>query len=100
MDLPHFKHCSQPWLRRLLALLMLCFALNTFAHAGHSHDSKAAGDVLCGYCSTFAHTADAPVRDLVAPLQQVVFEYRNPASIAVRSARPLTSAQPRAPPTH
>ncbi len=51
------------WLRVALAALMLAFALNSIAHAAHTHEQGSASTVLhstaCGYCVTFG-AADAP----------------------------------------
>lgn len=98
MALPRFNHCSHTWLRRTLALLMLCFALSTVAHAGHSHDAKAQVDTLCGYCTTFSHAADAPVRIGVVPASQTLLGYTSTECADVRSGRIETAAQPRGPP--
>lgn len=51
------------WLRATLAALLLAFALNSIAHAAHTHEQGSAGTVFhstaCGYCVTFG-AADAP----------------------------------------
>ena len=95
------KFRSSPWLRRLAALLALSFALGAVAHAGHTHDPKAAAGLhaVCGYCVSFDNVADAPAQSaIVAPA---------PSGAAVGGAgftnavgqQPQTSAQARAPPS-
>lgn len=98
MDL-RFKYCSLPRLRQALALLMLCFALSTVAHAGHSHAPRAGVDNICGYCTAFSHAVDAPVRIRIVPPSQTVLAYDSTGRDVLHSVRPRATAQPRAPPS-
>lgn len=95
---------SSQWLRATLAGLLLAFALNTVAHASHRHDlagsASTAHSITCGYCTTFGGVADLPVRVPIFRLdlrtELALFHPDPPALIA----RPVSTAQPRAPPHH
>jgi len=90
------------WLRVVLAGLLLAFALNSVAHAAHTHDATTAtvAHSACGYCATFNSLGDAPVyahslpSPVLTPLEAVA-----PRDVAI-ALRPTLSAQPRAPPIH
>ncbi len=90
------------WIRAVLAVLVLAFALNTIAHAAHAHDSvghAVTHHVACGYCAAFGGgMADAPSH---AGTVIAVFTSRVPAPtfIPVPELRLEGNiAQPRAPP--
>ena len=93
---------STNWMRAALALLVLAFALDSVAHAAHTHDSTPAAvahHVACGYCATFAtglggtpvHTI--PAAATLAPRLLPVPQYAAPAQ-----QRLANTAQARAPP--
>lgn len=100
-----FEFARKPpqWLRVVLAGLMLAFALNSIAHAAHTHDAKTTVTVAhgaCSYCATFGGLGDSPVyaHSLPAPaLTQA--EAPGPREVSI-ARRPTFSAQPRAPPFH
>lgn len=88
-------------LRAVLAVLLLSFAINTIAHASHTHDAEQASvadHIACAQCLFFGVLADTPhhapfhVRvDL--PGTQIV---ENHAPIL--AAQPVLAAAPRGPP--
>ncbi|MGE0114149.1 MAG: DUF2946 family protein [Steroidobacteraceae bacterium] len=52
-----------PWLCIALQVLVLCFALGTLAHAGHTHElgsSSTETHYNCDYCTSFGGLIDAP----------------------------------------
>jgi hypothetical protein len=87
-----FQAARRPtdWVRIALAALVLAFALDSIAHATHTHDSNAAAvahHVACGYCATFGASLGAtpvhvgpvvteltlrlaPLPEFVVPVQQ------------------------------
>ena len=87
-----FQAARRPtdWVRFALAALVLAFALDSVAHAAHTHDSNAAAvahHVACGYCATFGASLGAtpvnpgpvvaalaprlaPLPQFVAPVQE------------------------------
>lgn len=91
------------WLRVALAGLLLAFALNSIAHAAHTHDATTTTVVAhaaCGYCATFGSVNDAPVcaHSLPTPTLTLI-ESLDPRETLV-ARRPASSAQARAPPIH
>lgn len=109
IDLPHpmriFEFARKPpqWLRVVLAGLMLAFALNSVAHAAHTHDAKttvAVAHSACGYCATFGGLGDSPTyaHSLTVPAL-IRVEAPGPREVSI-ARRPTSSAQPRAPPVH
>lgn len=91
-----------PWLRVVLAGLLLAFALDSVAHAAHTHDATTVGVAhsACGYCATFGGLGDAPVHAHSLPIPVFTpIEAFDPHE-AVIPRRPTFSAQPRAPPIH
>jgi len=90
------------WLRVALAALLLAFALNSIAHAAHTHEQGTAGTVLhstaCGHCVAFG-TADAPPAHVIAlpalSFARIGIVDRNAQFI---SRRLVAVAQARAPP--
>lgn len=90
------------WLRVVLAGLLLAFALNSIAHAAHTHETTAptAVHAACGYCATFGSVHDAPVYAHSLPIPALtLIESSDPREILV-ARRPASSAQARAPPIH
>ena len=92
-----------PWLRSVLAALLLCFTLGTLAHAGHRHETQANGKIdthfQCDYCHSFGGLMDAP--QTVGPQ---LFVASHDGEIAQRdsvhhSAIVIGLPQARAPPT-
>lgn len=90
------------WLRVALAGLLLAFALNSIAHAAHTHESIApsATHVACGYCATFGGVDAAPVYSHSLPTPTFTpIESADPREIYA-ARRPASAAQARAPPVH
>jgi hypothetical protein len=109
VELPYpmriFEFARKPpqWLRVVLAGLMLAFALNSIAHAAHTHDAKTTITVAhsaCGYCATFGGLGGSPVYAHSLPVPALIqVEAAGPREVPV-ARRPTFSAQPRAPPVH
>lgn len=96
-----FRKPSQ-WLRVALAGLLLAFALNSIAHAAHTHEATApaATHVACGYCATFGSIDAAPVYAHSLPTPTFTL-LESPDSREIQVARrPASSTQARAPPIH
>lgn len=102
--MPVFQLARTPpqWLRVLLVGLLLGFALNSIAHAAHTHDPAKTVNVAhstpCGYCATFGGLCSAPsyAHAPSAPaLTQIEISDRQQLAIA---RHPSCFAQPRAPP--
>jgi hypothetical protein len=103
LPMPLFRVFRTPpqWLRAMLLVMALGFALNSIAHASHSHDvtGAAAQHLSCGYCAHLGALADGPKHaDGVAPLSSSE-RLEAQAHTALRSRAPELSAQPRAPPS-
>jgi hypothetical protein len=102
-SMPLFRVFRTPprWLRAMLLVMALGFALNSAAHASHSHDvtSAAAQHLSCGYCVHLGAFADGPKHaHAVAPLSSSE-RLEAQAHTALRSRVPELAAQPRAPPS-
>jgi hypothetical protein len=88
-------------LRAMLAVLALTLTLNGIAYVTHHHEAIRGATThaeLCGYCSAFGGLAAAP-SDLLkfrslAPMVPVMLLF----AVLLPRRRPLTAAQPRAPP--
>ncbi len=91
---------KQSWLRTAIAVLVLCFALGSIAHAGHSHEQKNTGvHVVCDYCVSFSGLIDAPLPTaLVDAAQFITVTLAIPATGFI-ATRPVGTAQARAPPS-
>ncbi|HWK73197.1 MAG TPA: DUF2946 family protein [Povalibacter sp.] len=90
------------WLRVVLAGLLLAFALDSVAHAAHTHDatSVTVTHSACGYCAAFGGLGNAPVYAHTLPIPALTpIEAPDPREIVI-ARRPTFSAQPRAPPIH
>jgi hypothetical protein len=90
------------WLRVALAGLLLAFAINSIAHAAHTHETTVAPAMhtACGYCATFGSVSDAPVYAQSLPIPTLtLIESSDPHETLV-ARRPASSAQARAPPIH
>ena len=103
LPMPLFRVIRTPpqWLRAVLLVMALGFALNSIAHASHSHDvtSAAAQHLSCGYCVHLGALADGPKHAHgVAPLSSCE-RLEAQAHSAPRSCAPELAAQPRAPPS-
>lgn len=103
LPMPLFRVFRTPpqWLRAMLLVMALGFALNSIAHASHSHDvaSAAAQHLSCGYCVHLGALADGPKHAQgVAPLSSCE-RLEAQAHTAPRSCAPELAAQPRAPPS-
>jgi hypothetical protein len=103
LPMPLFRVFRTPpqWLRAMLLVMALGFALNSVAHASHSHDvtSAAAQHLSCGYCVHLGALADGPKHAHgVAPLSSSE-RLEAQAHSAPRSRAPELAAQPRAPPS-
>jgi hypothetical protein len=88
------------WLSTVLRVLVLCFALGTLAHAGHTHELSTASDshYNCDYCTAFGGLIDTPVTPDASPLEPVISEtLRLPDQPAIIT-RAVSVAQARAPP--
>jgi hypothetical protein len=61
MSISRLRHAS--FLSTLLRVLVLCFALGTVAHAGHTHELNSSTEThfQCDYCTSFGGLIDAPV---------------------------------------
>lgn len=91
------------WLRVVLAGLLLAFALNSVAHAAHTHDTTAAVTVAhsaCGQCATFGGIAAAPVYAHSLPTPEFTAVAIADAREVFVSRRFVSWAQARAPPVH
>jgi hypothetical protein len=88
------------WLRAALAALVLGFAVNTVAHAGHAHDpaSVFSQHTSCEHCVQFGHLADAPSYAHEAPVATRSFRLALPEGDVVDSRTIWLSAKPRGPP--
>jgi hypothetical protein len=90
---------QQSWLRTALAVLVLCFALGTIAHSGHSHEqNNARVHVVCGYCVSFSNLVDAPLQRTVADTVQIFAATLTVPTTGFIATRPVSVAQARAPP--
>ncbi len=88
-----------PWLRTALRVLVLCVALGTLAHAGHTHDLSSSHDThyYCDYCTSFGGLIDAPVQHAVVAHQSIATAIiATPSSVVVTHLVGLPQA--RAPP--
>ncbi len=98
--LPNLRRA--PWLSSVIRLLVLCFALGTLAHAGHTHEldknsTHASTHYQCDYCTSFGGLIDPPAQQvsLLPPsIPQLIVIADAPQVLA----RPHSVAQPRAPP--
>jgi hypothetical protein len=102
MRIFHLARRPPQWLRVILAGLLFGFALNSIAHVTHQHEAASPTAVhgpACGYCVSFGALAAAPQHNHALPTVEPL-AVRVAAALDVPfSARPLTSAHPRAPPT-
>ncbi len=89
-----------PWLRALLVSFALGFAVNTVAHAGHTHDSASTvtQHATCSYCVHFGDLADAPCYPHEPPATLHSFRLSIPEGGIVDSRRIWLCAKPRGPP--
>jgi hypothetical protein len=89
-------------LRAALAVLLLIFAVNSVADAGHHHERGAATvhAGVCGYCATFGTIADGMVHATSITASPAVSMVVAERDVGFVSPRPFTTAQPRAPPFH
>ena len=87
-------------LRKIVALLVLAFALGTVVHAGHNHEAEKTNGTYaaCSYCAAFGSMLDTTVRVHVAPIRQQSFLISLRACTDPACRRFFTAAQPRAPP--
>ena len=85
----------------MLLVMALGFALNSIAHASHSHDvtSAAAQHLSCGYCVHLGALADGPKHADGLALLSSCERLEAQAHTAPRSRVPELAAQPRAPPS-
>lgn len=85
----------------MLLILALGFALNSIAHASHSHEaaSATAQHLSCGYCVHLGTLADGPKHAL--GLSALSSSERVEALVRTtpRSSAPELAAHPRAPPS-
>jgi hypothetical protein len=90
------------WLRVALAGLLLAFALNSIAHAAHTHESIAPNAIhaACGYCATFGGVNAAPVYAHSLPIPTFTPIESTDLRETFTPRRPASSAQARAPPIH
>lgn len=97
MFLHRLRHT--PWLGTVLRVLVLCFALGTLAHAGHTHAPSQADETHynCDLCTSFGGVIDAPVQHSVALHAATVTDIIAPPSRPI-ATRPVGIAQARAPP--
>ena len=87
------------WLRNSLALLLLVFAVETLAYAGHHHDEQVQGHhQVCDYCLGFAHLGATPAAALVPVKVFVAAFVPLPREWIAPSQLVQTVAQARAPP--
>jgi hypothetical protein len=99
-----FKAARRPtdWVRTALAALVLAFALNSVAHAAHTHDAASAAvahHVACGYCATFgAGLGGTPVHAIPAAATLAPRLLPVPQHAAPAQQRFANTAQARAPP--
>jgi hypothetical protein len=101
MRLFRFARRSSPWLRVLLAGLVLAFVLDSIAHLNHSHESdrsSVAHSVACGYCTTFGGLTEAPGFGEPVSLVRHGHVVQIAAFETVFDLRPLSAARPRGPP--
>jgi hypothetical protein len=98
MSLNQLRHAS--WIRTALRVLVLCFALGTLAHAGHTHElSKvSATHYNCDYCTSFAGLIDTPVDTAIAVHQPITDLLIAAPHHRIFTTRPVGVAQARAPP--
>lgn len=93
---------SPQWLRVVLAGLLLAFALNSVAHAAHTHDATTVtvAHSACSYCATFGGLGGVPVYAHTLPIPALTpIEALDPRDVVI-ACRATFSAQPRAPPVH
>jgi hypothetical protein len=87
------------WLRTAIAVLVLCFALGTIAHAGHHHvENNAHTHEACNYCVSFGALVDSPSTALVVGAAQPVTQLVSVPDTGVIATRTAGVAQARAPP--
>ena len=91
------------WLRACLVSLVLVLALDSLAHAlhthGHDYDGRPGIDsALCGYCAAFDRMADGPAAVTVAlvPAERIALDAF--PETAPPSLRPPFRFVPRGPP--
>ena len=79
MNLLHLARNPPRWLRALVASLMLVLALDSLAHAQHTHSREFDGrpsveSALCGFCVAFDRMADGPATPVfaVAPIEPIL----------------------------
>lgn len=98
MSLQHLRQAS--WLRTVLRVLVLCFALATLAHAGHTHELSKAGDThySCDYCTSFGGFIDPPVQAAFAIHWPIANDLLAATVNRIIITRPVGVAQARAPP--
>jgi uncharacterized membrane protein SirB2 len=90
---------QQSWLRTAIAVLVLCFALGTIAHAGHQHEqNNARTHLVCDYCTSFGTLVDAPLQTVVADTVQLLAGVVTFPIVGFIATRPVGVAQARAPP--
>ncbi len=90
------------WLRVALAGLLLAFALDSVAHAAHTHEATmvSVAHGACGYCAAFGSLGAAPVHIHSLPLAILTpIETFDPRDTFI-TRRPTFSTQPRAPPVY
>jgi hypothetical protein len=90
---------QQSWLRTAFAALVLCFALGTIAHAGHSHEQNSARvHVVCDYCVSFSSLIDAPLQTAVTDTIELIAATLTVPTTGFIATRTVSVAQARAPP--
>jgi hypothetical protein len=84
----------------LLVALTLGFALNSIAHASHTHDSTQAPShqLACGYCAHFGALAGTPTHHFVVAPRDLNYSAPALSEAATLSREPELSAHPRGPP--
>lgn len=90
---------QQSWLRTAIAALLLCFALETVAYAGHEHKQNTAGaHVVCDFCTCFSNLVDPPAQSLAAETVQLAADIVATPKTSFIALRSVSVAQARAPP--
>lgn len=87
------------WLRTALRVLVLCFALGTLAHAGHTHELNSGVEThyKCDYCTSFGSLIDTSVTPTVIAYQATSIDISAAPSCSV-VAHVVGLPQARAPP--